>query len=252
MIVPVEIKVNIEGDVDAALAEFRGQLDTPLDRQIFFAESRAGAHAGELRLYDQHVILRLRTGEKNDDLTVKLRPCTERQLVGRWAAPKFESQSFEYRVEGDWSATRRVLSASAVDEHDPGALAHVTSPDADPSAAFSDHQCDFLRQCAGAGEPVRNLVALGPVASSKWTDVAIGDFEADMERWTLPGLDFLELSIRIKPKNNEAADHFEDRVAAKQAEFENAVRERGLPIAALTDNKTQRVLRALADRLRSQ
>ena len=98
MIVPVEIEVNIEGNVDEALSTLNDALGPTTKRQIWFAEARAGAATGELTLLVNHVIVRLRRGDGPDDLTLKLRPCVERQLGGRWQE-SFHTKSFDYRIE---------------------------------------------------------------------------------------------------------------------------------------------------------
>ena len=143
MIVPVEIEVNIEGNVDEALSTLNDALGPTTKRQIWFAEARAGAATGELTLLVNHVIVRLRRGDGPDDLTLKLRPCVERQLGGRWQE-SFHTKSFDYRIELKatgpgrgryWRLRRARNTARALD---------VAGPSADPASVFSDQQRQFL------------------------------------------------------------------------------------------------------------
>jgi len=57
---------------------------------------------------------------------------------------------------------------------------------------------------------------------------------------------FLELSIRVKPERQEADAAFQDRASELQRDLHEAVRRRGVAISDRQENKTQRVLAALA------
>ncbi|MEY9996952.1 hypothetical protein ABIE67_008984 [Streptomyces sp. V4I8] len=120
-LLPVEVKVNIESDVPAALTALRGSRGAMVTRRIWFAEDRDGVADGRVLLLDGGVIVRFRIGGAADDLTVKLRPCTREQLVGRFSA-RFDAEAFTYKIEEDWSGNRRVLAASLAHGHPPGAL----------------------------------------------------------------------------------------------------------------------------------
>jgi len=144
---PVEIKVNIDAS-RADVVDFLAQQPTNgSTRQIWFAEERAGVERGQLPLLENHVIVRLRIGGGVDDVTVKLRPCAEQQLVGRWMAP-FETKSFGYRIETEWSGQQRGLAASAVSERAQGSLLVVVGAYADPAEEITIKQRQFLNQCA--------------------------------------------------------------------------------------------------------
>src|ERR1700757_3885420 len=111
MIFPVEIKVNVDGAVDDARSRLGGPQGALSRRRIWFVEDRNGVEHGKPSLIHDGVIIRFRSGDE-DDLTAKLRPCRESQLVHGWSCP-FETDSFKYRIEGDWSGKRRELAASA-------------------------------------------------------------------------------------------------------------------------------------------
>ncbi|MFF9032942.1 hypothetical protein [Streptomyces iakyrus] len=243
MTFPIEIKVNIDADVADALSTLAQPGGESQKRLIWFAEHPQGVEDGRL-LLDSGVIVRLRSGDTPDELTVKLRPCTTDQLTGRFSSP-FDGESFEYKVEQDWSGSRHVLSASATCVHPQGTLLNAATPGADAADFLDTLQRQFLQECAPAVH-ITELAALGPIASTKFNNVPLDDLEVDLERWTVADLDFLELSTRIKPRHDEKPHEFETRVEHKQKKLRSAVRDRGIAISQNPDNKTRRVLTALA------
>jgi hypothetical protein len=116
---------------------------------------------------------------------------------------------------------------------------------ADPAEAITAKQRQFLHQCAPPSVRVDRLVALGPIASTEWTD-PVGGLHVNVERWTAADLDCLELSMRVEPKNDEPSVDFESRVSARLTQLEAAAWDVGLPIDTHHDTKTQRVLASLA------
>ncbi|WP_406011109.1 hypothetical protein OG440_36955 [Streptomyces sp. NBC_00637] len=243
-LLPVEIKVNVEGDVADALSALSGSHAAMTTRRIWFAEDRNGVAQGRVPLLEGGVIVRFRTGAGPDDLTVKLRPCTPQALLGRFSAP-FEAEPLTYRIEEDWSGTGRSPAASLVHAHPSGALAAAVAQGADPSAPIDAVQNQFVRACAPT-VPFDGLVALGPIHSTKADDVPLDDLEVDLEAWSVAGLEFLEASIRVKPKAEDDAEEFAARAERKQRKLEDAVRDRGVTLSEHPDSKTKRVLEALA------
>ncbi|WP_406411261.1 hypothetical protein [Streptomyces sp. NBC_01614] len=244
-LLPVEIKVNIEGDVAAALSALGTSSRAMSSRRIWFAEERAGIVAGRVPLLDSGVIVRFRIGGGPDDLTVKLRPCLREQLVGRFSAP-FEATPFTYKIEEDWSGDNRVLAASLVHGHTPGMLSAAVKPGADPATAIDAVQDQFLHACAPAVW-VDGLIVLGPIHSTKFDDVPLDDLDADLEAWSVAGLDFLEASIRVKPKDEDDVKELAARAERRQRQLKDAVRDRGVPLSEHPENKTRRILTALAE-----
>ncbi|MFJ9025939.1 hypothetical protein ACIRPU_39115 [Streptomyces sp. NPDC102259] len=183
-------------------------------------------------------------GGQPADLTVKLRPCTRQRLVGRFSAP-FEVEPLTYRIEEDWSGNHRSLAASLVHAHPLGALTGAVAQGADPTVPIDAVQDQFLHACAPAVQ-LDGLVALGPIASTKADEVPLDDLSVDLEVWSVAGLEFLEASIRVKPKDEDDAEEFAARAERKQRKLADAVRERGVTLSEHPENKTMRVLTALA------
>jgi hypothetical protein len=225
---PVEIKVNLAGSVEQALSML--DLEGGSERQVWFLEDTTPGLDPALPLLAAGIILRVRSGT-SEDSTVKLRPCRRTQLTADWSEGFEDKDDFEYRVEEDWAGPRRSLAASAVQELDPGAMAVVTEEESDPSSLFGKQQKQFLRDCADLRINLEAVTPLGPVRATTWKGIAIGDDEANIERWQVGDLDVLELSIRV---DDDPEDH--------QRRFEAAVRSLGLPIDKDHDSKTRRVL----------
>ncbi|MER5935844.1 hypothetical protein ABT121_00820 [Streptomyces sp. NPDC001928] len=243
-LLPVEIKVNIEGDVAAALSALDASGGAKTTRRIWFAEDRAGVAEGQVPLLVGGVIVRFRVGSGPGDLTVKLRPCNREQLVGRFAAP-FEAEPFTYKIEADWSGTNRVLAASLVHDHQSQTLSGAVEPGGDPAAAIDEVQGQFLHACAPTVR-LDGLVALGPILSTKFDDVQLDDLDVDLETWSVAGLEFLEASIRVKPKDEDAPEDLTARAERKQQKLKDAMLASGVKLSEHSENKTRRVLTALA------
>jgi hypothetical protein len=232
---PVEIKVNVAGQVPDALAAL--DLGGGTDRRIWFLEDLTPG-VPSLPLYSAGVVLRLRSGN-SEESTVKLRPCRRTQLTPEWADGFKSGNRFEYRVEADWAGPRRSLAASAVLELDSG-LIHAVAEGADAGILFNGKQQDFIRDCADLRITLGGLTPLGPVRAMKWKNIPVGEFGTNIERWTAGDLDFLEVSYRT-----------ESGAAQEQLRLEAAVRALGVAIDDDRESKTRRVLAELA-RMASQ
>ncbi|WP_194828177.1 hypothetical protein [Nocardia sp. XZ_19_231] len=243
MITPIEIKVNLDGDVAGALQRLRCSDAGAAYRDIWFAEPLHPGSTGAPTLLSSRIVIRLRSGDE-DDLTVKLRPCLRSQLAGRWAAP-FTESGVRYRIESDWSGGRRMLSASAISLRSPGSLRAAVARGIDVTDSLNSAQRQFLVSCTPPGIAVDHLCAMGPVASARWTGVPVGNLRADVERWTAAGLDLVELSLTVVPRQGDSPVDLHLRAVDAQRELEVALHALGLTIAT-GDTKTEQVLIALA------
>ena len=243
MITPIEIKVNLDGNVAGALQRLRCSDTGAAYRDIWFAEPLHPGSTSAPTLLSSRIVIRLRSGDE-DDLTVKLRPCLRSQLAGRWAAP-FTEPGVRYRIESDWSGDRRMLSASAISLRSPGSLRAAVARGIDVTDTLTSAQRQFLVSCTPPGIAVDHLCAMGPVASARWAGVPVGNLRADVERWTAAGLDLVELSLTVVPRQGASPVDLHLRAVDAQREIEAALRALGLTIAT-GDTKTERVLSALA------
>lgn len=106
---------------------------------------------------------------------------------------------------------------------------------------FSEYHQQFLAACADRHVVLDALTPLGPIEATRWKDVEVGQFTTMVERWTLEGLDFLELSIQLEAGSTEDSV---DRLIA----FSTAAAARGLNPFSRQETKTRRVLEHLAHR----
>jgi hypothetical protein len=230
----VEIKVSLAGSrLDEAL-DALGLGDGGQQRSVSFLEdATVGA---ELPLLRQGIVLRVRqTAGEDDDSTVKLRPCRRSQLTQEWLGEE-DGDGWRLRVEEDWAATRRSLAASCVSDLPEGRIDAVRAGTAPVRRLFSEGQRRFLGECAGMRIDLDELTLLPAVAATRWEDVRVGDVdEVVVERWTLAGLDFLELSVRKKSV---------EKAQSAQRKLERELAERDLERDDDT-SKTERVLRHL-------
>jgi hypothetical protein len=243
MLHPIEIKAYIEGGVGQALAAL-GDPKPATKRQVWFAEDSGGVHIGKLNMLSRGIILRIRSGEL-DDSAAKLRPVDTAHLTKPWAGP-FTQQPLKYRIEGDWSGDRHVMAASAETSHRGGSLAEAVHG-GHFDRVFTRKQRHFVLDCTNIAVEVGQLLPLGPIASTKWQDLQIGGVKkVDAERWTVTDLDFLELSIRVKPKDDESAAQYQARAELAQRGLLSAIADIELELSNNAESKTQRVLEALA------
>jgi hypothetical protein len=232
----IEIKVNIAGDVDHALTVL--ELNGGKRREVWFLDDLTEGARPPLPLLSAGIILRLRRRENGkEDSTVKLRPCRRSQLTGSWSvAPPGDEQ---YRIEGDWSRTRHALAASCVADLEPGTIDRAIESDGQIADAFMESQRDFLAACGEINAALSGVTALKPIAATQWKDFSVGGVDDVVaERWTVAGLDFLELSIRV---DSGIAD-----ATTNQRKLNAEILARGLDLDDSDESKTTRVMKRLA------
>lgn len=262
---PIEIKITVGGDpaesppgsVDKAVQAL--ELPDGRARRIWFLEDLTPGLPQHLPMLDAGQICRVRLDEKKNgsweaDATVKLRPARRSQLPHPWdrahsagGEPEDGADGYEYRMEEDWAGTRRALAASLKIDIDPDRVTPGHTPKDSrqsgfaPREVFSDHHQTFLAACADRRVVLDALTPLGPIEAARWKDVEVGKFTTMVERWTLKGLDFLELSIQLEAGSKEDSL---DRLIA----FSTAVAARGLNPFSRQETKTRRVLEYFAHR----
>jgi hypothetical protein len=233
---PIEIKVNVGGDVDDALGALGLGQGEP--RQVWFLDDFTEG-IDPLPLLNNGVVVRLRrrinTGKEQS--TVKLRPCRRSQLAGPWDVAPPDNP--DYRIEGDWSRKRHTLAASFVAGLEKGTIDRALAPGGDIADLISADQRDFLSACGAIRVAFGGVGALRPIAAIQWEDVSLGNVKnVAAERWTVDNIDTLELSIRITTGPDDAR--------TQQDLLEQEVLARGLPFDENTKPKTERVMRQLA------
>jgi hypothetical protein len=230
----VEIKVTIGGPQVKRAVDALGLHKQERRRSVGFIED-ATVGAAHLRLLDEGVVLRVRerAGER-DDSTVKLRPCRRSQLTEEWLHAD-KGDGWTFRLEADWSGTRRVLAASCVADRPEGRIAAVRAGKEPIRRLFNDGQEQFLADCTHVQVNLDALTLLPPIDAIRWHSVTIPDLRETVvaERWVVGQLDFLELSIKVDTVG-------EAEVA--QPALEQRIRALGLQVDPDQDTKTRRVL----------
>jgi hypothetical protein len=219
---------NLELDPDGAAAE---------RREIYFCEQVAPpTDPMVLPLFARGIILRIRKIQDGpDDSTLKLRGPEGSMDPELWN-DRTRAFGDDAKIEGDWAADRRLVSASLDAKVEGGRI--------DAVVADRPHQLRRLLSKAQRGLAADLLVGLDgleildPVHARKWNGAGRLGAEVDAELWELDdGLRFLELSMRVNVNEHNPVD-------AKQR-FEESVRHRGLAIDAKQDTKTSKVLERL-------
>ncbi len=232
----VEIKVTVsDAQVDRALR----LLDLGDQSRLaiwFYDDLTTGVR---LPLLQAGLILRVRLKDsgRGGDATVKLRPCRASQLAGQWFDREGDDE-LELRAEEDWAGTRRVLAASAQADVSAATAAQVRAASPPPAGLLTADQAAYLAECASLRVDLRGLTALGPIAATRWKSVrgpGLDGLELRAERWTVRGLDFLELSVKCDL----------DEAPQRQRDVESALAAAGLEQSPDQETKTRRVLEAL-------
>jgi hypothetical protein len=236
----VELKVSLDGaHVDDGLRK----LDLDPDgaaaepRQIFFCERViTSSDPIVLPLLARGIILRIRKIKGGrDDSTLKLRG-PEGSVNPKLWDERTRQFDDDAKIEGDWAADRRLVSASLDSKVERARIDEV----------IADRPHQLRRLLSKAQEALAanllleldGLELLDPVHAWKWKGAGRLGAEVDAELWELDdGLRFLELSMRVNVNENNPVD-------AKQR-FEDSVRDCDLTIGAKQDTKTSTVLERL-------
>ncbi len=237
----VEVKVNVDADQTQTAVQL---LDLPdvSPWRIFFIEDVTPGLTSSTPLLDQHLIIRARQkADGPDDVTVKFRPARRSQLGPRWLGmtkTKNGDLGAELKVEEDWAAGRRSLGISLTAER-PDGLVAATADEGRVAALLTQDQRQLIDQCAGARVNLDVLSPLPAVSAMRWPAFTVPGpggktLKVRAERWTIPSLDFLELSIAVDI----------DTAHTSQRALEDFVADQGLQTAT-GEAKTSQVMQLL-------
>ena len=234
----VEIKVNVAIEhAEAALRALGLAEADGKQRRIWFYEHVIGIEGpAALPLFHRSVIIRVRRKptRQEGDITVKLRGA-ELELPDEWSTAR-RGPTWAFKIEGDWTGDRRTTSASLSADFDDD------QPPARRAPRLSDltipRQVDLLHRAIAVPIDIGALRPLGPINARAWRPTDVGFTEkVAAEHWRAGSLQFLELSVRVE------AD-----AEAAQRNFDAFLTARGVQVAAVTETKTELVLRHFADR----
>ncbi len=237
-----EIKVTVSNAaVDQALDLLHLRPSDAEKLQVCFSEDSPDGVSPQTRLLDEHVVLRARQrlGDRDDDCTVKIRPCRISQITPKLLALSADENS-GFKLEADWTGDNNVLAASFTADLSGHPIAKARAEREPLSSLFTDEQADFLRDCADIEVNLEALTLLDKtVTALRWKpsrfDGATTADKIRAERWTVDDLDFLEFSI-LAP----VAD-----ARQEQAKLVAFLRAKGIQSPAAQVTKTQQVLRIL-------
>jgi len=226
----VEFKLTVlpakEPRVQALL---RSARVTPARRKVYFYDTP------ELDLFKQHLVLRARvTDGDDDDSTVKLRPLPPRKVPPRW-------KKDGGRIELDVVGKKQVPSAKLDGKPERGTIEQVEKGALKLSKLFSEAQEAVIRRRAN-GTKLNDLAVLGPVDARKWElPPTYFPHEISVEEWSLPdGTRFFELSFKVD----------RDKAASAKREFDALLKYLKIGPEGDPDPKTPKVLEFFAERLR--
>jgi hypothetical protein len=140
------------------------------------------------------------------------------------------------KIEGDWAADRRLVSASLDSKVEGGRIDEVVADRPHQVRRLLSKAQEALAADVLLG--LDGLQILGPIHARKWKS-SPGRLGAEVaaELWELDdGLRFLELSMRV---------NVDDHPSRAKRRLDDSVRDRGLMIDAKQETKTSTVLERL-------
>jgi hypothetical protein len=238
----VELKLSIgAGDVKKAKKWLGLKDGEATQATIWFCDQpRSDGDGDHFDLFDRGVIVRLRRKYGDDsNTTIKYRREAPFVLPPGWD-PEVTP---DFKVEGDWTIQSRKVAASL-----DSTVADATIDEAGrngpplPSGLFSHDQRQFVADLvAPHAVDLAALRPLGPIDAQRWEEAPRKDLndKVGAERWRYDGLEFLELSIRVRFEN---AEEWLSR-------FADWATDGGINVTSLDKTKTQAVLEHFAQRL---
>jgi hypothetical protein len=199
-------------------------------RTVYFYDTK------DLRLFDQHLVLRARVTEGDDpDSTVKLRPIKLSDHDANWRTIA------GIRIELDVVGSDQIPSAKLDGTPDQGEIEAVAASERPIRSLFSGTQEDLIGDASPKGFSMKELKVLGPIEARVWSLKKPHGFphKLGIEEWTLPDhTRFLELSFKVAA----------DEAPAAQADFHALLDGLHLDLKADQTAKTSRVLEFFAAR----
>ena len=229
----VEVKVTvIERDEALALRTFGLKRRDGEERTIFFYDTP------DLKLYKKGVALRARECSGECESTVKIRPVDPKRVSDKW-----KKQS-GFKVEADVVGSKVIRSASYTLAQKAGEIDEVASGGRPIEKLFTGEQEEFLSDMAPARVDFTKLVALGPVAATRWKFRHEGlPYDLCLEEWRLPdGRDVVEVSIKAR----------QPEAAAAQAALDGFLAELGIDQETRAQTKTLTALEYFAAKSKSR
>jgi hypothetical protein len=238
----VELKISVNADGARRAKKRLGLKNAGASRATIWFCDQPGRDAGGVRfeLADRGVIVRLRHKRGADsDTTIKYRREPPFDLPDDWAP----AATADFKVEGDWTINGQKVAAS-LDSTVAGAAVDAAGNAGPPltESLFSDDQRRFAAALVAPRRvDLDALRPLGPIQAWRWEEAPRKDLgnELGAEHWKADGLEFLELSIRVKFANAEKW----------LRKFAGWATDEGIDIASVGTTKTQAVLEHFAQRL---
>ncbi|MFD3401574.1 hypothetical protein ACFWUU_12880 [Kribbella sp. NPDC058693] len=202
---------------------------------VVFCEDVTDA-AASTALLDIGVVLRVRgKTATTGDSTIKLRPSRWSQLDPEYFenVDADEDNLEDLKIEADWAGEKRSLAASMTVKWSDSRLADGRQV----AELFSKKQLDFLATSSVGRVNLAAVSMLPPITATRFGEITVDGLTSKVrgERWRVDELDFLELSILVKPKNAVAA----------QAALTAFMQQKQLPVDDSQVSKTRRVLEHL-------
>lgn len=167
----IEVKIDaVSSQIPQALQALGLTMAGAQQGQIYFYDTEG------LDLYKNNILIRVREGQPDNDVTARIRPAQADQISPEW----FEMKGF--KCVYDAPVTGAVQTCSLKEKF--STL---------PSPLLSDDQKEFLTQYGNSNIPWAQIRRIGPIAAADWT-LRNG---VSVELWTLGQLRYLEFSAQV-------------------------------------------------------
>lgn len=221
----VDVKVDVRSeDIAATLLKWNLQEDDAEKIRLYFFDTP------DLKLFSQHLTVRGRLGEKSD-LQVKIRPAVA-SLDSEW----FQLKGFKCKYDQTKSTMIPDCALkSKLAEEDLTSAAEGTT---NVENLLTGDQLNYAELAGLPSIPWGQVKPLGPIEAKAWEITAKNGHTVDVETWTLPGYQFLEVSEHCPTGEQEAT----------RAEILDLLQQIQVQESAVGQNKTEFVMKIFAGR----